>query len=147
MAAECYYRAKGQHPLVRWAVCRTPQLGPVESAELRRLADTGTVTPDALVRKGADGRWVRADKVQGLFQRSDSPPTVAVRHVEGEPEADQSYKVQLDPEVYDARENVRPHNSHQPLHWRSDEGYRQVLYALTCYATAAPWRFFCAAAG
>jgi hypothetical protein len=62
MAAEWYYQIMGQ------------QLGPILSAELRRLADTGTVTPDTLVRKGADGRWVCAEKVQGLFQRSDSPP-------------------------------------------------------------------------
>ncbi len=78
MAGEWFYQAKGQ------------QLGPVVSAELRRLADTGVVTPDTLVCRAtatgmADGRWVCAERVQGIFQRNESPPTEAVRHVEGKP--------------------------------------------------------------
>ena len=67
MAAEWFYQAKGQ------------QWGPVLSAELRRLADTGILTPDTLVCRAtatgmADGRWVRTAKVQGLFQSPPSPP-------------------------------------------------------------------------
>ena len=62
MAAEWFYQVMGQ------------ELGPVGSAELRRLADTGIVEPDMLVRKGVAGRWVWAREVQGLFKRSDSPP-------------------------------------------------------------------------
>ena len=61
MAAEWFCQAAGH------------RYGPITSGELRRLADTGIVTPDTLVRKGADGRWVRAEKVQGLFDPSDSP--------------------------------------------------------------------------
>ena len=60
MAAEWFYQVKGR------------QSGPVEPAELRRLADTGIVTPDTPVRKVADGRWVRAEQVQGLFRQNDS---------------------------------------------------------------------------
>ena len=65
MAAEWFYQAKGQ------------QLGPVAPAELRRLVDTGTVTPHTLVCKAiaadmAGDDWVRAAKVQGLlFPSSD----------------------------------------------------------------------------
>lgn len=44
--------------------------GPVDSRELRRLAETGIVTPSTLVRKGANGHWVRAENVRGLFQQS-----------------------------------------------------------------------------
>ena len=63
MAPEWFYQAKGQ------------QRGPVASSELLRLADAGAIMPDTLVcmataTRTADGRWVRAEKVQGLFQRS-----------------------------------------------------------------------------
>ena len=61
MAAEWFYQAKGQH------------LGPVEPAELRRLADRGAVLPNTLVRKGTAGAWVPAEKIQGLFGRGGSP--------------------------------------------------------------------------
>ncbi|MCX7429197.1 MAG: tetratricopeptide repeat protein [Planctomycetia bacterium] len=72
MATEWFYQAKGQ------------QCGPVASSELRRLADAGAIMPDTLVCRAtatrmADGRWVRAEEVQGLFQRSApaSPPSPA----------------------------------------------------------------------
>ena len=60
MAAEWFYQAKGQ------------QWGPVLSAELRRLADTGILTPDTLVCRAtatgmADGRWVRTRRSRGFF--------------------------------------------------------------------------------
>lgn len=73
MASEWFYQADGQH------------FGPIMSGELRRLAATGIVTPDTLVRKETDGRWVCAEKVQGLFERSGSPPPTAVRHFEDKP--------------------------------------------------------------
>ena len=65
MAAEWFCQAAGH------------RYGPITSGELRRLADTGIVTADTPVRKGVDGRWVRAEKVQGLFQGDDSPRTTA----------------------------------------------------------------------
>ncbi len=49
--------------------------GPVDSAELRRLTEAGIVRPDTLVRQGVSGCWVRAEQVQGLFQRSTAPPS------------------------------------------------------------------------
>lgn len=51
--------------------------GPVDSAELRRLAEAGVVRPDTLVWQcGSDG-WIRADQVRGLFQRSTAMPSSA----------------------------------------------------------------------
>ncbi len=58
MAADLFYQTAGQ------------QSGPVDSRELRRLAEAGIVRPDTLVRQGASGRWVHAEHVRGLFQRS-----------------------------------------------------------------------------
>jgi tetratricopeptide (TPR) repeat protein len=67
-AAEWFYQAQGQ------------QAGPLSSAAFRKLASAGTITPDTLVCRAtgtgtADGRWVRAGKVQGLFQWDDAPRT------------------------------------------------------------------------
>ncbi len=73
MAAEWYHQSEGQPS------------GPVDSRELRRLAEAGIVRPDTLVRKGASGNWVRAEQVRGLFQPVDSPPVAAVSHVEEKP--------------------------------------------------------------
>ncbi|MHC4406563.1 MAG: GYF domain-containing protein, partial [Planctomycetota bacterium] len=52
------------------------QLGPVDSRELRRLAEAGIVRPDTLVRQGDSGRWVRAEQVRGLFQRTTPAPSL-----------------------------------------------------------------------
>jgi len=46
--------------------------GPVDTDELRRLAEAGIVRPDTLVRQATSGLWVRAAQVRGLFQQSDS---------------------------------------------------------------------------
>ena len=58
--------------------------GPVPPSELKRLAQATRITPDTLVRKGADGDWLLAERVQGLFgQPSDvraqptHPPTAS----------------------------------------------------------------------
>ncbi len=51
------------------------QAGPVDSRELRRLAEAGIVGPETLVRQGAGGRWVRAEQVRGLFQGSTPAPS------------------------------------------------------------------------
>ena len=63
MDAQWFYRAGGQ------------QSGPVDSRELRRLADSGIVKPNTLVRQGASGRWGHAEQVRGLFQRSTPAPS------------------------------------------------------------------------
>ncbi len=63
MAAEWYHQTGGQ------------QSGPVDSRELRRLAEAGIVRPDTLVRQGTSNPWVRAERVHGLFQRSTPAPS------------------------------------------------------------------------
>jgi len=40
--------------------------GPVDTEELRRLAEAGIVRPDTLVRQATSGLWVRAEQVRGL---------------------------------------------------------------------------------
>ncbi|HUT14508.1 MAG TPA: tetratricopeptide repeat protein [Thermoguttaceae bacterium] len=62
MAAQWFYHTGGD-----W------QSGPVDSRELRRLAEAGVVRPDTLVRQGDSGRWVHAEHIRGLFQRSTAP--------------------------------------------------------------------------
>ncbi len=51
------------------------QSGPIDSKELRRLAETGIVRPDTLVRPSESANWVRAEQVRGLFQRTPPPPS------------------------------------------------------------------------
>ena len=62
MAAEWYYKVMGE------------PIGPLTSAELHRHAQEGSVLPDTFVRRGAEGWWIAADKVKGLF---DSPHPVS----------------------------------------------------------------------
>ena len=45
--------------------------GPTSFADLKELVKTGQVNPRHLVRKGADGHWIPARQVKGLFQ--DNP--------------------------------------------------------------------------
>lgn len=52
--------------------------GPVAAAELKRLASTGGLSPDDLVRKAGMTQWVRASSVKQLFQSQSVPaPPVA----------------------------------------------------------------------
>ncbi len=51
--------------------------GPMSAGELRQKAAAGLIGPETPIRKGADGQWVRAEKVQGLFPRGDSLPLAA----------------------------------------------------------------------
>lgn len=52
--------------------------GPVSPNEIREKAAIGEILPNTPIRKGPDGRWVRAEKVRGLFQRNDSLSAPAV---------------------------------------------------------------------
>jgi len=71
------------NPAANWFLKVGNQVhGPMSAAELRQKAAAGLIGPETPIRKGADGQWVRAEKVQGLFQ---SPPTEAVHHVKGSP--------------------------------------------------------------
>lgn len=50
------------------------QWGPMSSQELMAVASRGRLTRDDVVRKGANGTWVRAELVKGLF--NTAPPAV-----------------------------------------------------------------------
>ncbi len=49
------------------------EVGPVPPNVLREKALSGQIQPDTLVRLGRDGRWVAAERVNGLFD-PESPP-------------------------------------------------------------------------
>ncbi|MEX0675482.1 MAG: DUF4339 domain-containing protein [Pirellulales bacterium] len=53
------------------------QYGPLASANLKKLAAEGKITPSTLVRLGTAGNWVPAARVQGLFAASASAPASA----------------------------------------------------------------------
>ena len=42
-------------------------LGPLDSADLRRMAKAGEITSTDKIRQGENGKWVEAAKVKGLF--------------------------------------------------------------------------------
>jgi len=56
MALQWYYKVMGQ------------EAGPVSSSELQDLAASGFLTPDVEVRKGTEGDWTAAARVNGLFE-------------------------------------------------------------------------------
>lgn len=62
MATEWYYQVMGE------------TLGPLSSAQLREKTLSGEIIPDTWVRKGAQGKWVAADHVKGLFGQSQVRP-------------------------------------------------------------------------
>ena len=51
------------------------KLGPISSADLKRLADTGELSPSDLVWKEGLGAWVTASNVKGLFSQPNSTVT------------------------------------------------------------------------
>jgi len=59
MASQWFYQVMGK------------QIGPISAADLRNLAQGGTIAGDTLVRKAPDGAWVLAERVQGLFSTSN----------------------------------------------------------------------------
>lgn len=46
------------------------ELGPYSSKQLLEMARHHQITPDDSVKKGADGNWVGAHRVKGLFEDS-----------------------------------------------------------------------------
>lgn len=48
------------------------ELGPLTSAQLLEMARGHKLTPEDYVRKGADGHWVGAYRVKGLFDEDAS---------------------------------------------------------------------------
>ncbi len=61
MAKEFYYQVMDE------------VFGPVSGVELRQKALDQDVTQDTLVRVGADGNWVAADRLKGLFDEHGNP--------------------------------------------------------------------------
>ena len=60
-------------------------LGPFNSTQIRRMAESGEVTPFSLIRKGREGTWSPASRVDGLrFSESDT----TVRKLDGRPVKD-----------------------------------------------------------
>lgn len=44
------------------------EMGPFSSKQLLEMAKSHKITPDDSVKKGADGNWVDAHRVKGLFE-------------------------------------------------------------------------------
>ena len=61
MSVEWFYQdqANGQH------------IGPISLVQLHTLAGAGVVARDTMVKRGADGAWMYAELVQGLFERDE----------------------------------------------------------------------------
>ncbi len=60
---------------VEWHYSRNREkYGPVSSAKLKELADTGQLQPDDLVWRHGMSEWALARKVKGLFSESSIPP-------------------------------------------------------------------------
>lgn len=57
------------------------QSGPIDSKELRSLADAGIVRPDTLIRQSESDSWARAERVRGLFQQITTPVPPPLPHV------------------------------------------------------------------
>ncbi len=50
------------------------QSGPIDAKELCRLANSGIVRPNTLIRQSESANWVLAERVRGLFQPPMPPP-------------------------------------------------------------------------
>ena len=62
MASEWFYRVDDK------------KRGPVGSADLKRLADSGVIKPADLIWKEGLAAWVAASSIKGLFPQAASPP-------------------------------------------------------------------------
>ena len=61
MAAEWFHQTAGK------------TMGPVPAAQLKQLAKAQTVAPDTPVRRNTDGQWVKARRVEGVFETTGTP--------------------------------------------------------------------------
>lgn len=100
MAEQQWYYRKGKG-----------RFGPVDSAELKRLATSGELAPEDLLRGVGMDEWVKAEKVKGLFApKTPSPPPVqkAARKPPQKPEVKQAPKRTAPPPVPSTSPPVRP---------------------------------------
>lgn len=66
MTREWYFQVMGQ------------ELGPLSVGELKAKVANGQIQPDTLVRKTAEGKWLFAGKVKGLFGVPEEPPPAPI---------------------------------------------------------------------
>ena len=66
------------------------QFGPYSDQELKRVAGTGKVTPETLVRQGENGNWFRADQISGLL--SPLAPPIAPQMKERQADSAEMYQ-------------------------------------------------------
>ncbi|MBU4272172.1 MAG: DUF4339 domain-containing protein [Planctomycetes bacterium] len=53
------------------------EVGPLSPQQLKAMAEKGRILPNDGVRRGAQGEWILAGRINGLLPRSVSPPPVA----------------------------------------------------------------------
>lgn len=59
------------------------EIGPLTPVELMEKVKVGQIQPDTLVRSGADGKWIPADRWKGLLPAKEEKPTPAPASVKG----------------------------------------------------------------
>ena len=65
-----------------WIVKRNnKELGPFSAAQLKKLVEMGTLRPTDLIRKEESGKFVKAEKVKGLFDAA--PPNGSAKKQSG----------------------------------------------------------------
>ncbi|OHB80009.1 MAG: hypothetical protein A2W31_11080 [Planctomycetes bacterium RBG_16_64_10] len=84
---------------VEW-YCRLmgAEMGPFTAAQLLEMARSHQLTPEDMVRRGADGEWMAGYRVRGLFDPqtwartipANVPPPAAVKDAQAEKQAEQS---------------------------------------------------------
>ena len=74
MSSNWFYSSNGQ------------QHGPISAAQLKQLADGGTIGPDDLVCQEGSDQWVAAKRLKGLFTTPQSAPPVSDLPVETLPQ-------------------------------------------------------------
>ena len=55
------------------------EVGPLSPAELADKVKRGQIQADTQVRKGADGKWMSADRIKGLLPPPEAAPPVVVK--------------------------------------------------------------------
>jgi hypothetical protein len=117
---EWYFQAMGQ------------ELGPFSAAELKTKVDGGQIQADTMVRRGADGKWLFADRVKGLLpsRPEPSPPAVApagkskssaTMSIVGDARSDGKPEAASSPSVAKSAASNRPHVIAIPLESDADQ--------------------------
>ena len=109
--------------------------GPMSAAELRQKAAAGLIGPGARIRKGVDGQWVPAEKVQGLFPSSRRPPKAAAPPPEektardvspGSPE--EQLQAELRPVPFESKASCKVQRP--PIMWKAGRAVLSFLAGL-----------------